>query len=212
MLHFRWVRIMLLRSLSKAEIDAAEDMCMEWRQKMERLYSNSTLLNKPNFHNVIHVFQFARRWGPPILYWTRPYEHKHKVFRQFVSEGNHQDDERWCAQRHAALMSLRWVYGICIGATKQSQSLHLKKGARIMYKHPPLEHQQYGIVDSWDENSITVRTLRFLNFHKYHYSPYFATSVAGATVVVPRAMYLGHFDVTVDNYVNTFVLLNMVKK
>jgi hypothetical protein len=212
MLHCRWVRIMLLRTLSKFEINLAEDMCSEWREKMILAYPQSTILDKPNFHNLVHVFAFARKWGPPILYWARPYEHKHKVFRQFVHEGNHQNDEEWCAARHAVLMSLKWLYSIGNGAPKQSVKLHLKQDARIMFRHHVVQQPMYGIVQSWDDCNISVQPLTFRQHGKFHNCPLFESRVLQPIMSVPRSMYVGHFDVTIDGYVNTFILLNMIKR
>jgi hypothetical protein len=110
-LHCKWLQIMLQRSLSIPQINRAEDICVEWRAEMVLLYPQSNLvLHKANFHNILHVFPFAREWGPPILYWCRQFEQKHKVFRQFVKEGNHHNDEVWAANRHNILLSLYWVY------------------------------------------------------------------------------------------------------
>lgn len=166
-------------------------MCSEWRSKMCVAYPWASLLNLPNFHNVIHIFAFARKWGPPILYWTRPYEHKHKVFREFIHSGNHQDDENWCALRHTTIMSLKWLYNIGSGAPKCSISLHMEVGARIMYKHQCSCVPQYGIVQAWDDLTITVKPLTFRTHGEYHNCPVFAQSILEPTIQVPRVMYIG---------------------
>ena len=72
-LHCKWLQIMLRRSLSIDDINLAEKMCMKWRSWMTLLYPSTKFIKRPNFHNVIHVFPFAKLWGPPILYWARPF-------------------------------------------------------------------------------------------------------------------------------------------
>jgi hypothetical protein len=64
---------MLKRSLSLDDITNAEADCMKWRAKMRMLYEFDSITDLPNFHNLIHVPLVAKRWGPSILYWTRPF-------------------------------------------------------------------------------------------------------------------------------------------
>ncbi|MFN3590146.1 MAG: hypothetical protein ACK4UP_12255 [Spirosomataceae bacterium] len=70
LIHSKWMRILLQRTISIKEIDEAEKIFFEWRRGMITVYRDTNLIKySANFHNIIHVFQFARRWGSPILYW-----------------------------------------------------------------------------------------------------------------------------------------------
>jgi hypothetical protein len=67
-----WMSILLQRSLTSTDIDAAEKQCKEWRHEIINL-SSTAYCDYPNFHNILHMFVQIRKWGPPVLWWTRPY-------------------------------------------------------------------------------------------------------------------------------------------
>ncbi len=55
------------------DLHISEVMSKYWTYNGNIMVINVTKKSKPNFHNSGHVFSFARRWGPPILYWSRPF-------------------------------------------------------------------------------------------------------------------------------------------
>lgn len=78
-MHMQFTRKVLQETITLDQIDQAEKLCAEWRVQAAKLYGESAV-NFPNFHNVVHLFHFIREWGPCVLYWARPFEHKHKTF------------------------------------------------------------------------------------------------------------------------------------
>ncbi len=71
-----WMSILLRRSLTGDDITEAERLCKEWRKNVVNLIGVDAC-RYPNFHNVLHMFVHIRKWGPPILWWTRPFGKNH---------------------------------------------------------------------------------------------------------------------------------------
>jgi hypothetical protein len=74
-----WMAILLQRALTSEDIDLAEEKCRAWRKEIVELSSTADC-DYPNFHNVLHMFNNIRRWGPPVLWWTRPFGKLHYLF------------------------------------------------------------------------------------------------------------------------------------
>lgn len=67
-------------------------------------------LGIPNFHAVLHAFQFARIHGPPILYWTRPFEHKHAEFKGYMANSNHVKVERFSMEKEMTILVVKYLF------------------------------------------------------------------------------------------------------
>ena len=48
--------------------------------------------------------------GPPVLYWARPYEHRHQSFKKFIDRSNHKNELTWCAEQDNLIQSCRFIY------------------------------------------------------------------------------------------------------
>lgn len=64
--------------MSLAEIKEAENEWFKWFKTMKELHTDEPLRSKPNVQNSRRLFEFVSRWGPPTLYWARPYKHWYK--------------------------------------------------------------------------------------------------------------------------------------
>jgi hypothetical protein len=96
--HLDYLVMLLKPSLSLVEIKIAKEKCLEWRRMMIDLYPQEDF-NFPNFHCILHLFPQMERLGVPILYWTRPFEHKHKTFRGINATGNFKNVEVWSSNK-----------------------------------------------------------------------------------------------------------------
>lgn len=81
--HLEWLTRMLQPQMSACDIDDAEKLCIAWRVRMLQLFDESKVAT-PNFHAILHVFEQTRRFGPPVLVWARPFEHKHSTYRGYI--------------------------------------------------------------------------------------------------------------------------------
>lgn len=96
--HLEYLTILLKPSLSLSDIRSAKEKCIKWRKMMVVLYPQEDF-SFPNFHAILHLFCQMERLGVPVFYWTRPFEHKHKVFRGINSTGNYKNVEIWSANK-----------------------------------------------------------------------------------------------------------------
>jgi len=110
MIHQKYCDILMQESINDSEIDKAMDLCLNWREKMKQLYPTVFLENVVNFHAVLHIFDDAKIYGPPILFWARPYEHKHKVMRSFIMRSNKHQDEKWAAQQEKVTQHIHFMF------------------------------------------------------------------------------------------------------
>lgn len=83
--HLMCLRILLQPALSEKEIDEAEILYNQFRVNFLKVFPN---FNRPNFHAILHIFDQAREWGPPTLWWTNQWEQRHKTFKQWVQSSN----------------------------------------------------------------------------------------------------------------------------
>ena len=75
---------------------------------MQFLFENNKL-TIPNFHAMLHVFDQAKTWSPPVLHWTRPFEHCHLLLRRQVQRSNMRDILRWIVKRDMLLEHIYYV-------------------------------------------------------------------------------------------------------
>jgi len=107
-LHLEYFRILLQEKISNAEVDEALEKCKRWRRLYKAQYP--TEANKPNFHAILHSIEDIKSFGPPVITWTRPFEHQHKVFRQMIDDSNHKNLEVWCMQRLEEIRTLDLIF------------------------------------------------------------------------------------------------------
>lgn len=105
----QWVKTILQSSLSKEEVNQSEMQCLKWRELMVSVFGGDRL-SFPNFHCIIHLFDCARLFGPPVLYWARPYEHKHKTFRRYIAQSNKRNSEVWSAEKEMMLQCIQYLF------------------------------------------------------------------------------------------------------
>lgn len=78
--HLKYVRILLQEGISFQDIDKAEKICISFRRDLIKVVPE---FSRPNFHSILHIFEHCRIWGPPILFWTRPFEQRHKTLNNW---------------------------------------------------------------------------------------------------------------------------------
>lgn len=99
---------MLRPELSVKDISAAEQRCWKWRKTMLDLFEKSKIAT-PNFHAILHVFPQALMYGPPVLYWARPFEHKHSTYRGYIENSNNINVETFCMLKEKYVDALHYV-------------------------------------------------------------------------------------------------------
>lgn len=148
-MHARCVRILLRPTLTFEEICEAERLCIQWRKDAVSLYGQ-TECGRPNFHAILHVFEFAKEFGPPTLYWTRPFEHKHAVFRRWMDQfsNNSKNDEFQLACREMLLLHVR----SCVPNLSLIMPQHFFNNMRQWRSHAPEVGEVYAVRNPFEED------------------------------------------------------------
>ncbi len=207
---FNWIRMIMKRRMKQSDIDEAQNEWTIWIKEMVELFPHDNLANKPNFHNSSHVFEFARRWGPPILYWARPFEHKHRTFKTHISHSNFKNVVVWCANRDALIQSIRFVYP---HYNRKKDGMDPNIVGMIQFWSGNVI--MYGEVVEQDSSEIELLLFSFHLFHSRHYCPIWSSREVTTTLRIKRTDYIGQLHlqkVGEIEYVNHFLLLNLVKK
>jgi hypothetical protein len=213
--HMCWLNIMLQPQLSMNDIQKAEELCWEWRKQMRQLPDmNNDIVNIPNFHAILHVFPQARKFGPPVLYWARPFEHKHMVFRGYIENSNNRDVEKFSTVRDVILETIYYLF----------PSLKLKKPFRNPFPKRKLSERDYILFVNPTSSlqkryaqilEITSDTLKIQEFtvqpgktkrDKYHRCLILSTMQKQSPISISRSQVVGRFSV-VCGYVNPFEVL-----
>lgn len=206
-----WIRMLLQPAMRTEDIYSAEKEWYAWHLQILELFPHDSINLKTNFHTVQHVFDFAKSWGPPILYWSRPYEHRHKTFKRLISESNHKNELVWCAEKESVQQAFRFIYPHVRIFDKQTSS-NIREGSQIQYVvNGGIE---YGEVQTLQEGNITVKRYKFERYHPLHKCPLWNTRSFGDTMEIRKGAYLGIFTTIASRdieYVNHYVLLNIVK-
>jgi hypothetical protein len=207
--------ILLQRSLSQTDIDHAKSLCLLWRELFVALTSEADG-NFINFHAVLHMFDHISRWGPPILWWARPFEAKHRTFRQYISHSNYHNLELWTAKKEMIMQSFRYLYPQFRwkAQVQRQHKCSVKPDSCIMFHF--CGTKTYGRVMSISEDKtlITLRPLLCVTQGKKHKiigAPQFNDTDLGPAITIPYCDYLGHTLVT-NGYINDFVCLQLIKK
>ena len=199
-----WMRLMLLERLTSQDIDHAENEWRVWAKQMIELFPGDNLNLKPNFHNMTHVFAFARDWGPPILYWARPFEHRHKMFKRLISEGNFKNVLVWSAQQDSIHQSIRFVYP---EFNRNDRKMHKAIGLGKLVHFWEEGKLCYGEVQEHTPNHIIVTLISFQNVHRGHRCPIWDSRRKGNRCIVLWRNYIGLTPLQ-GNFVNHFTVLN----
>jgi len=214
--HIDWLLIMLKPKLSKAEILTAEQMCWNWRKKMVQLYPKVAGKDKvatPNFHAILHVFPQALMYGPPVLYWARPFEHKHAIYRGYMANSNNFNVGKFCMVKEKMLDCALYLYPnikIMKPLRKQARSdilpddyVKCLADNRTYYCKVVSINSEQAIVLTYDvKESVTEK-------HSVHNCLVLST-MATAVRTVPKAAIFGRFSV-VYGFINRFEVLDMTK-
>ena len=106
--HMHYVFILLKESLSHAEIDDCMVVCQAWRRDFIDLYGEKVAC--PNFHAILHTIDDCHRFGAPIGWWVRHFEHKHKYFRKIIDGSNHKHVEMYALRRDNYINTLNLMF------------------------------------------------------------------------------------------------------
>ena len=81
-----WISVLLQRTMTQEDITDAEKKWYSWWKLMKELFAHNEqfLVQKPNFHNTVHLFEFARMWGPQ--YYTGQDRFSTKYSRRSLTE------------------------------------------------------------------------------------------------------------------------------
>ncbi|KAL0481789.1 hypothetical protein AKO1_015397 [Acrasis kona] len=207
-----WMSILLQRSLTGTEIDRAEALCKEWRREYLALRSPADC-NFPNFHNVLHMFTHIRLWGPPVLWWTRPFEAKHRVFRRYIQQSNCRDLEKWIGEQEMIVQSARYLYPHMYYMDEVCGSRHtIKPNDDIMYRSESGEIMYARVQDiSKDRTQIKVQKLTFPDKHPLLGCYKYSSAIVGDVFDLEGENYLGKLLITKD-CINKYVCLQLIKK
>jgi len=108
-LHLFYVRKLLQYKLSSEEIASAEEAFFKWRKMIEKLCPDE-FKDRINVHSAIHLFESAKKFGPPRMIWGRIIERKHKIFRAFSTVYRSRSVAYWILHREMLLSSIRFFY------------------------------------------------------------------------------------------------------
>ena len=89
--HVQCFMILVQEEMTASDVEKARQMCLDWRRRFVELYPHKTKL--PNFHAILHAIDDIPRFGPPIIYWVRNFEHKHKQYRGIIDLSNFKNVE-----------------------------------------------------------------------------------------------------------------------
>jgi len=103
-LHVSYLMIMLRPTLCSEDIDKAEDLAKQFRRAFAENYGDKAKF--PNNHQLTHLFDCSRRFGPPTLWWVQTYEMKHKSFKRSADKSNKKDLHIFCAAKEAVFQAL----------------------------------------------------------------------------------------------------------
>lgn len=159
----------------------------------------------------MHVFEQARLWGSPVIYWTRPFEHKHKVFKELIHRSNHKNELVWVAKQDLVNQSLRFVYPHYVFRASDGvvRSTVLENNL-ILYERTGAS-LGYAIVKEVQDHAFIIRPLKAKQCNPDHNCPELATMVKEKQISIPCSQFRGLMN-TIDGYVNEYALLNIIKK
>jgi len=141
LLHVTYLLIMLRPSLCLKDIDEAEEYSKQFRRAFAELYKDKS--NFPNNHQLTHLFDSARRFGPPILWWVQTYEMKHRSFKRSADKSNKKDLHIFCAAKEAVFQALLF------GFQSKLQSFHTLK--QTLYSNIEDEKKELKMIFSKQE-------------------------------------------------------------
>lgn len=209
--HLEWLTVMLKPELSLNEISLAEQMCNAWRKSMLSLFDKNKVAT-PNFHAILHVFEQAKKYGPPVLYCARPFEHKHATYRGYIENSNNINVESFC------MLKEKYVDALNYGRP------HLKILApKVRVKRSVLENdyitfefqnkKSYGKVTKATDPSFEVLIYRIkpLVTRKSAYHKCFEIHTLDLeSKTIPKNHVTGRFSL-VHGFINRFEVLDMLK-
>jgi len=219
-LHSLYVTKLVQASLSFAEIDHAKSVCLKWRQLMIDLYAEEKYGRKkfhfPNFHSILHVFDQAKRFGPPVLYWTRPFEHKHTVFRQFIQQSNKKNVEKWSIEREILIENTKYLFAEAVNIripSVKNGSKKLKVEDKIVFRNENNEKKYGSVIEVMQDGAVKLLEWNVpLNCSTRTKCTKFELSfiTEGRVVVVHRRQLIHRFTIT-DKYINRYSVLEISK-
>jgi len=104
--HLKYLIILLREEISNEEVDECLEIWKDWKKDFEQIYAMGET-ERPNFHAVYHCILDIKNFGPPISYWTRNFEHKHKEMREIIEGSNFKNVEEWCLYRVEKMKTLQ---------------------------------------------------------------------------------------------------------
>lgn len=216
---------MLQEALSDNDIDYAQQLCLKWRQQVIQLFGTTGLqgkkltnVNFPNFHAILHVFDQAKEYGPPVLWWTRPFEHKHTTFRGYIQRSNKQHGcIQWSINKEIQLETFRYMYPELFkihSPIRKGWSKSLVVGDHVVV----LKENElfYAKVMSSALKYATHITVKLFSFEKAKQSKlldcliFSSLKLDANEISVPRGDVLSRFSV-VHDYVNKYEVLGLNK-
>lgn len=211
--HIDWVIIMLKPKLTRQEILHAEQLCWNWRKQMLQLFGAKKVAT-PNFHAVLHVFPQALLYGPPSLYWARPFEHKHAVYRGFIENSNNRNVGKFCMEKEKIVDCVLYLFPNVkiMKPVKKTVRTHVAIGDEVNIIVGP--EVQWGTVLNIREggSQVVLKTYHWRETtmkHGIHKCLKVSTMNTGVCTV-QLAKVVRRFTI-VDDYINRFEVLDMTK-
>ena len=78
----------------------------------------------------------AAYYGPPVLWWTRPFEHRHCTFRVYIERSNKKDVATWSIEREILMETITYLFGEYVKIrppTPKHAFRRLNKGDHVRY-------------------------------------------------------------------------------
>lgn len=215
MSHIEYLTVMLSEGLSNDQIEYARRRFQEWQRQMLDIFEERKLCI-PNFHAMLHVFDQATMWGPPILHWTRPFEHRHLLLRRQVKRSNMRNILSWIVKRDMLLEHIHYVRpDLELRRSHRAMQRSLKTcgpDSLVVCRHPSTQAIRYAQITQiyTATNEMDVQFFILGPLHRQLHCYKFTNKKEVEQFRIKKEQVLQRFIIT-KGMVNRFCVLNTVR-
>jgi hypothetical protein len=195
--------MLLERKITLTDVNAISHKWYKWKKLVIKVFESE--IEIPNLHYTYHLIHDIPSFGSPILYSTRPYEHKHKIVKQTLQSTNHHDDSYQMVERDHMKLSFKLMKN----NESVKKNINLQKKDIVYYKSKESEILIGKIIESNDK-SIYLQCLKY-DLGGNHVSPLKNFELMEKIIEIKIEDCIGKCSYT-GEFVNRFVTLNLLEK
>lgn len=108
-LHAQFTSLMLSGSMNQAKLQSIKSKLKILKEALIEVYGEVSWDSKPNWHNIEHCIEHIELFGPPTLWWTRPFETRHNSCKEIIRKNdNKKNTEHNLTNRLLRMETIRY--------------------------------------------------------------------------------------------------------